>query len=204
MKISKRVKNIIREWVEAIVVAFFLAMVAKTFFIQAFKIPSGSMRMTLIEGDRLLVNKLRYGPLLPFSHKRLPGLRKPDRGDIIVFIYPMEAERNLVEGVFNPPKDFIKRIIGKPGEEVEIRNGDILIDGQRDENPVIRNIYYYNKGEYGGIRQVIKVPEGHYFVLGDNSASSSDSRFWGFVPEENIIGRAEILYWPLNRIRFIK
>ena len=192
---------VIREWMEAILIAFILAMIIRTFMIQAFKIPSGSMHPTLMEGDHLIVNKLRYGskfilrfgPKIIFSAPRLPGFKKPQRGDIIVFLYPKGPER-----------DFIKRLIAFGGETVEIKNGDIYINSQLVEDPVIKNIYYYNQGEYGAENQPIKIPEGYVFVLGDNSASSHDSRYWGFVPEDYIIGRAEFIYWPLSRMRFLK
>ena len=183
----------IREWTESIVIAFILAMFIRTFFIQAFKIPSGSMRPTLMERDRLMVNKLRYGPKIPFTAKRLPGFSKPQRGDVIVFVYPVDSSR-----------DFIKRLVGLAGETVEIIDGDVFIDGRRVEDPRIKNVYYYNRGEYAREGQKIVVPEGHFFVLGDNSGSSSDGRFWGFVPEKNVLGRAELIYWPFNRIRFIQ
>ncbi len=185
-------KSNLREWVESIVIAFLLAMFIRTFFIQAFKIPSGSMRMTLVEGDRLMVNKLRYGPKVPLTDYRLPGFTKPKRGDIIVFIYPEDTS-----------KDFIKRLIAFGGETVEIRDGKILIDGKIVDEPNISRIYYLNRGDYGAEGKPIKVPAGHVFVLGDNTGSSHDSRYWGFVPETNIIGRAEFIYWPIDRLRFI-
>ena len=186
-------KAVIREWAESIFIAFILAMFIRTFFIQAFKIPSGSMRMTLMEGDRLMVNKLRYGPKLPLTDQRLPGLTKPQRGDVIVFIYPEDHKR-----------DFIKRLIALGGETVEIKDGHIYIDDEFWNDPRTDHIYYYNQGPYGEEGDKIKVPEGQFYVLGDNSASSRDSRYWGFVPDQNIIGRAEFIYWPLNRMRFIK
>jgi signal peptidase I len=139
-----------------------------------------------------MVNKLRYGPLVPFTSKRLPGISKPKRGDIIVFVYPLD-----------PKRDFNKRLIAFGGETVEIRDGMIYIDGKPVDDPRIKNHYYYNYGTYASTGEPVKVPEGHVFVLGDNSASSHDSRYWGFVPEGNIIGRAELLYWPLNRMRFL-
>src|SRR3989338_10308562 len=117
---KKPQKSNAREWVESIVIAFILAMFIRTFFIQAFKIPSGSMRPTLIERDRLIVNKLRYGPKVPFSKsKRLPGFSKPRRGDVIVFIYPLE-----------PSRDFIKRLVAFGGEKVEIKDGNLYINGK--------------------------------------------------------------------------
>lgn len=181
-----------REWIESAVIAFIMAMFIRTFFIQAFKIPTGSMRLTLIEGDRLLVNKLRYGAKIPFTERRLPGLKEPQRGDVIVFICPDDLK-----------KDYIKRLIALPGETIEIMYGDIYINGELLTHPEIKNIYYYNRGIYGMPNQKVKVPESHYFVLGDNSASSRDSRYWGFVPKEFLIGRAELIYWPPNRIRII-
>jgi len=192
---SKRAKHnaVMREWIESIVIAFILAMFIRSFFIQAFKIPSGSMRMTLIEGDRLMVNKLRYGPLVPFSKKRIPGFSEPKRGDVIVFIFPDD-----------PKRDFIKRLIAFGGETVEIRDGEIYINNESVEDPRVKNTFYYNRGDYGSRREPIVVPEGHVFVLGDNSMSSHDSRFWGFVPVENIIGRAEFIYWPFTRLGIIK
>ncbi|OGX38629.1 MAG: signal peptidase I [Omnitrophica WOR_2 bacterium RIFCSPLOWO2_12_FULL_50_9] len=194
-------KSAAREWVESIVIAFVLAMFIRTFFIQAFKIPSGSMIPTLVIGDRLMVNKLRYGPKLTvryggkilFTMKRLPGFSKPQRGDIIVFVYPED-----------PKRDFIKRLIAFGGESVEIREGDIYINGRRIDEPEVKKNYYYNRGNYGMEGQIVKVPEGYVYVLGDNSASSHDSRFWGFVPQENIIGRAEFIYWPFDRLRFLE
>ncbi|MCK5581098.1 MAG: signal peptidase I [Candidatus Omnitrophica bacterium] len=187
------IKVVLWEWIESIVIAFILAMFIRTFFFQAFKIPSGSMRMTLIEGDRLLVNKLHYGARVPFTQKRLPGFTEPERGDVVVFKFPQDRK-----------KDFIKRLIARGGETVEIKYGDIFIDGERIDDTIIRNIYYYNRGEIGAADQVFEVPDGHYFVLGDNSASSHDSRYWGFVPQEDVVGKAEVIYWPPKRVRFIK
>jgi len=190
--ITIKIKSQLQEWIESIVIAFILAMFIRTFFIQAFKIPSGSMRPTLLEGDRLMVNKLRYGARVPLTKKRLPGFSKPERGDIIVFIFPGD-----------PKRDFIKRLIAFGGEQVEIKDGDIFINGRNVEDPVVKNIFYYNRGDYGSMGEPITVPKGNVFVLGDNSGSSHDSRFWGFVPEENIIGRAEFIYWPFDRMRFL-
>ncbi|MCB9771072.1 MAG: signal peptidase I [Candidatus Omnitrophica bacterium] len=186
-------RDLAKEWGDAILIAFILAMFIRTFFYQAFRIPSGSMRMTLIEGDRLLVNKITYGALLPFTKYRLPGISHPKRGDIVVFKYPED-----------PKRDFIKRLIAVGGEVVEIKFGDIYINGKLIEDPVIKNVYYYNRGTYGDVNKKVSVPIGYYFVLGDNSGSSADSRYWGFVPQESLIGKAELIYWPLNRVRFLK
>lgn len=191
-KVSK-IKPVVREWIESIVIALVLALFIRTFIIQAFKIPTGSMRTTLLEGDRILVNKLGYGAKVPLTKFRLPGYAEPKRGDVIVFIYTED-----------PSKDFIKRLIALGDETVEIKEGKIYINDQVLETPGVKDIYYYNRGEYGEVNKKIKVPKGSYFVLGDNSASSKDSRYWGFVPKESVIGRAQVIYWPLNRIRIIK
>lgn len=183
----------VREWVESIAIAFVIAMVIRAFALQAFKIPTGSMRTTLLEGDRILVNKLVYGPQVPFTTFRLPGYGKLMRGDVIVFKYPED-----------PKRDFIKRLIAFPGETVTINEGGVYINGKKIEDRKILNQYYYNRGDYGAKGQVVQVPEDYYFVLGDNSASSMDSRFWGFVPETYLVGKAEVIYWPLGRIRMIK
>lgn len=194
-----KVKPIVLEWIESILVAFILAIFIRSFFFQAFRIPSGSMRMTLVEGDRLIVNKLQYGAKVPFADKipflpeRLPGFTEPKRGDVIVFVYPN-----------NPKRDFIKRLVAVGGETFEIKDGDIYINGQLIEDPIIKNTYYYNRKPYGEEQKKIKVPEGYYFVLGDNSAHSHDSRYWGFVSKASIIGKADLIYWPLNRMRFIE
>lgn len=186
-------KSVVRDWVESIIVAFILAMVIRTFVVQAFKIPTGSMRPTLLEGDLILVNKFIYGAKIPFTDKRLPAVSGLKRGDVIVFIYPED-----------PKKDFIKRLIGLPGEIVEIKNGTIYINDRPLSEPMFNQRYYYNRGEFGLEGQKINVPGDSYFVLGDNSASSKDSRYWGFVPKKNILGKAMIIYWPPQRIRIIK
>lgn len=183
------------EWGEPAIVAFLVVFfIIRPFFLQAFKIPTGSMIPTLQVHDRLLVDKWTYGARVPFTEQaRLPGIGTMKRGDIIVFKYPEDVS-----------KDYIKRLIAFGGETVEIRNGDVYIDGKSVDDPVIRTKYYYNRGEYGSVQEPVTVPEGHIYVLGDNSGSSADSRFWGFVPEEYIVGRADVIFWPLNRIRFLK
>ena len=213
---EKQKKSVVWEWTESILVALVLAILIRTFLIQPFKIPSGSMRMTLIEGDHLFVSKLRYGPILlpeihspdflkdkidikwpdaltPMTKIRLPGFMKPKRGDVMVFVYPEDRS-----------KDFIKRLIGLPGETVEIRDGKILINGQEVTDPAIANTYYYNRGDYGQEGVPITVPPGHYFMLGDNSGSSHDSRYWGFIDEKDVVGKAEFIFWPVNRVRIIQ
>lgn len=186
-------KKLIREWIESIIVAFLLAMVIRAFAVQAFKIPTGSMDPTLKIGDLILVNKFIYGAKIPFTELRLPAFRHPKRGDVIVFIYPEDKK-----------KDFIKRLVGLPGEVLEIKDGTIYINGQPVLDPIFNQRYYYNRGPLVQNGEKIVVPKDEYFVLGDNSASSKDSRYWGFVPKRNILGKALLIYWPLNRIRIIK
>lgn len=188
-------KSVVWEWVESLIVALILALFIRQFIIQAFKIPTGSMRATLMEGDRILVNKFIYGAKIPFTGLRLPALREPKRGDVIVFIYPQD-----------PKKDFIKRLIALPGETLEIKSGSIYINEVFNKEPLLSNHYYYNRPEsaYGKEGQAIKVPEDAYYVLGDNSSSSQDSRYWGFVPKKNLLGKAVLIYWPINRMRVIR
>jgi signal peptidase I len=189
-----RVRGQAREWAESIIIAVILALFIRTFIIQAFKIPSGSMIPTFEIGDRIFVSKFIYGARIPFTKIRLPAVRQPRKGDIIVFISP-DA----------PKKDFVKRLIALEGEMVEIKDGRILINGKAlDLPPEIRSTYYYNRGEYGREGQEVKVPQDNYYVLGDNSGSSRDSCYWGFVPKDNVLGKAVLIYWPLHRIRVIR
>jgi len=188
-----RKKSVLREWIESIIIAFLLAMIIRTFLVQAFKIPTGSMRPTLMEGDLILVNKLIYGAKVPFTDLRMPALRQPKRGDVVVFIYPEDEK-----------KDFIKRLAGLPGEKITIKNGTIFIDGKALLDAAFSQRFYYNRGDFAKEEEEIIVPAESFFVLGDNSASSKDSRYWGFVPQNNILGEAILIYWPPQRIRIIK
>ncbi len=190
---SLKKKSVLRDWVESIIVAFLLAMVIRTFVVQAFKIPTGSMRMTLLEGDLILVNKFIYGARVPFTSQRLPAVRQPKRGDVVVFIYPEDKK-----------KDFIKRLVGLPGETIEIKGGSIYVNDKPAPEPIFNQIYYYNRGDFASEGQKIRVPANSYFVLGDNSVSSKDSRYWGFVPKDDLLGQALIVYWPPQRVRLIK
>jgi len=190
---KKSKKSVIREWVESIVIAFILAMIIRTFVVQAFKIPTGSMRPTLIEGDIILVNKFIYGAKIPFIDWRLPSLKEPQRGDVVVFVYPQ-----------NPKKDFIKRLVGLGGDSIEIKSGTVYVNDRPLMDPAFDQRYYYNRGAFAEEGQQILVPEDSFFCLGDNSASSQDSRYWGFVPAKNIIGEAMVIYWPPRRIKIIK
>lgn len=191
---NPHVKSQIREWTESIIIAIVLALLIRTFVVQAFKIPSGSMIPTFKVGDRIFVNKFIYGARIPFTDLRLPAVRDPRRGDIVVFISPEDRK-----------KDFVKRLIAVGGETVEIKDGRIYIDGKDIQEPVsIRSVYYYNAGDFGGEGAKIQVPKDAYFVLGDNSASSRDSRYWGFVSRKDLLGNAICIYWPLHRMRAIK
>jgi len=182
IKLKTDTKSIIREYVESIAIAVVLALIVRAFVVQAFKIPTGSMKPTLNENNRIFVNKYIY------------RFTSPQRGDIVVFKYPEDTK-----------KDFIKRLVAVGGETVEIKDGSIFINGKAiDEPTTIKSIYYYNRGEYGGTGQKIAVPKDYYYMLGDNSGSSRDSRYWGFVPKKYIIGKAVFRYWPPKAIGKIK
>lgn len=171
-----------KENIESLIWAVALALAIRTFIIAPFKIPSGSMHPTLVEGDRILVSKFIY------------HFQPLKRGDIIVFRYPE-----------NPKRPFIKRLVGLGGDKVEIRNGKLWVNGkQLESNETFRNNTYYNQGMYGQEGQVVEVPAGQFFVLGDNSASSHDSRFWGFVPRRLVIGQALCIFWPITRWRVLR
>jgi signal peptidase I len=180
-------KSTIREYAEAAAIAVLLALFIRTFVVQAFKIPSGSMRPTLIEGDHILVNKFIYGVKIPILRNTIIPIKAPNRGDIIVFIFPKDNS-----------KDFIKRVIGLPGEKIEVIGRKIHIDGNLFSD---KYGHYENPGESWGNPAgncpfcSVTVPDGHYFVMGDNRENSQDSRYWGFVPSESIKGKAFIIYW---------
>ena len=169
-----------KNWGEPFLVAAILAFVIRTFILGPYKIPTGSMRMTSLEGDRIFVDKVSY------------RFREPRRGDIIVFKYPVD-----------PKKDFVKRLAGLPGAKIEIKNGKIIVNGKTLDSPPFSEHFYYNRNdwEFAKEGQVIQVPEGHYFALGDNSAQSSDSRNWGFVPSKYLVGKAFFIWWPPKRIK---
>ena len=172
----------IKEWGQSILIALILTLIIRTYVVQAFKIPSGSMRPTLAEGDKLFVNKFIY------------RFKPIERGDIVVFKYPVDLK-----------KDFIKRMVAFEDEVVEIKDGKIYVNGKVLNDPeTFGNFYYYNHDPFGGPHEKIHVPKGSYYVLGDNSANSTDSRFWGFVLKKNILGKAIFRWWPPKRIGSIK
>lgn len=181
---TPRWQKLLKEYVEAFAVAFILAMVIRFFVVQAFKIPSGSMLDTLLIGDHLLVNKFVYGVKLPFVGTTVLPMNDPEHGDIIVFKFPED-----------PSKDFIKRVVGVPGDTIEIKDKAVYRNGEKLVEPYVRHTDdRIVPGNRDNLPAVI-VPEGGYFCMGDNRDESYDSRFWGFVDREAIKGRAWIIYW---------
>jgi len=197
------------QWLLSVIV---IAAFVMTFIVQAFEIPSDSMERTLLVGDYLLVNKIAYAsggvwsPILPYG--------KLHRGDIVVFRYPL-----------HPTQHFVKRVIGVPGDRVHLVNKQVFVNGNPLTEPY--TIYKSSQRDYfrddfpttkyisGNVdpkwwiqmKKLIEdgsliVPEGHYFVLGDNRDDSLDSRYWGFVPQENVVGRPLLIYWSVNRESF--
>lgn len=189
---EKPKKSQLRDWTEALIVAGVLALIIRTFVVQAFKIPSGSMEDTLLIGDHLLVNKFIYGTQLPFMDDPFFVLRDPQRGDVIVFEFPQDKDKSYFKR-----RDFIKRVIGLPGDEIVIRGKDVFVNGKRYLTP--QAVF---KGPTVNINLKTVVPEGQYFVLGDNRNNSQDSRFWGFVEREKIKGLAFIKYWSWDNDNF--
>jgi signal peptidase I len=196
------------EWAKSFVIAVGLFVVVRAFLVQAFKIPSGSMERTLLVGDFLIVNKLVYGAEVPFTERRLPAVRQPQRGDVIVFQYPIE-----------PEKDFVKRLVGMPGDTLEMHGGALYVNGvaQRERYVVhtdpeastseedfrwqrdylVRTVeasrsgYHPSRNNWGPLI----VPAKSYFVLGDNRDNSLDSRYWGFVPDSLVRGQPLFVYY---------
>lgn len=184
----------LRENVEAILVAVVIALFIRTFMVQAFKIPSGSMKPTLQIGDHILVNKFVYGVKIPYLNTVLLPIRDPERGDIVVFKYPLD-----------PKKDFIKRVIGVPGDTVEIRDKAVFVNRERLKPD--KGVYVDPHTAFGPNRVrdnlgPITVPAGALFVMGDNRDESYDSRFWGFVPQRDVSGKAFIIYWSWDGDHF--
>ena len=187
-------KGLIREYAESIAIAILLALVIRTYLVQAFKIPSGSMEDTLAIGDHLLVNKFIYGTKIPFVDKRILTIRDPRQGDVIVFEYPED-----------PSKDFIKRVVGVPGDVVEGKEKKVYVNGKLYDNP--HEVHKEKdiipkemnpRDTFGPIT----VPANSYFVMGDNRDRSYDSRFWKFVRRDQIKGLAFIKYWSWDRDKF--
>jgi signal peptidase I len=184
-------KSLIREYAESIAIAVLLALVIRSYLVQAFKIPSGSMEDTLAIGDHLLVSKFLYGTKIPFVDKRVLTIRDPRQGDVIVFEYPED-----------PSKDFIKRVVGVPGDVVEGKEKKVYVNGKPYENPhevhKEKDIIPKEMNPRDTFGPVT-VPANSYFVMGDNRDRSYDSRFWKFVRRDQIKGLAFIKYWSWDR-----
>jgi len=191
-----------KEWMEVGFTAVLLAFLIRSFVVQAFKIPSSSMENTLLIGDHLIVNKFIFGVQIPFTDKFVVRFRPPHHDEIFVFRYPKD-----------PSRDFIKRCVGLPGDVIELKNKILYRNGQALDEP-----YVVHKGplsirmddpyispeeklifNYGPVT----VPADCFFAMGDNRDFSSDSRFWGFVPYDNLRGTPLVIYWPPNRIRIV-
>ena len=190
IRADAKIKSKIREFIEGILAAVLIALLITTFVIKMYKIPSRSMVPTLLVGDQLVVNKFIYGIKIPYFRNTILPITDPQRGDIIVFIYP--KDRSL---------DFIKRVIGVNGDKIEIKDKKIFINGKVfTDNTGI----YTDKIIYPGSVQPrdnfgpVTVPKGSLFVLGDNRDESMDSRFWGFVDLKDVQGKAFIIYWSWN------
>lgn len=182
-----RKKSTLREYLEALIIALIIALFIRTFVVQAFKIPSGSMESTLLIGDHIFVNKFIYGIRIPFIKKRLFEFQEPERGDVIVFIFPEDKS-----------KDFIKRVVGVENDVIEIRNKRLYVNGELQDEPYTQ---YVESGQIVPRRDnfgPITVPEGKIFVEGDNRDRSYDSRFWGFVEKSDVVGKAFIIYFSIK------
>ncbi len=186
-------KSTAREYFESILIAVILALFARTFIVQAFKIPTGSMEPNLLIGDHLLVNKFVTAPTMFGFERALLPTREVRRGDIIVFKYPEE-----------PDRDFIKRVIGLPGETIELKNKKVHVNGSSIDEGYAHVLQppsadgtpqpWDRRHTFGPVT----VPEGHYFMMGDNRDNSQDSRFWGFLPASFVKGRAMVIYWSFG------
>ncbi len=186
-------KSTLREYFESIVVAVILALFVRTFVFQAFKIPTGSMKPNLLVGDHLLVNKFIFAPTATALERALLPMRPIERGEVVVFKFPEE-----------PDRDFIKRVIGLPGDTLELKNQTIHINGMPLIEPYAHYLFppggdgqadtFDLRRKYGPVT----VPAGHYFMMGDNRDDSQDSRYWGFLPASYVKGRALFIYWSFD------
>jgi signal peptidase I len=193
-------KSTAREYFESIVIAVILALFIRTFVVQAFKIPTGSMENNLLIGDHLLVNKFIFGPTMTGLEQTLLPIEPIRRQDVVVFKYPEEPER-----------DFIKRIIGLPGETIELRNKRVFINGRPLDEPYVHFLEPPDDSQPGDADHTdfdvrrrygpVTVPADHYFAMGDNRDNSQDSRYWGFLPRSYIKGKALMVYWSYEADR---
>lgn len=203
-----RMLNVLLAWVRSAVIAFVLLLTVRFFVVDAFKIPTSSMEGTLLVGDFLLVNKALYGSEVPGTHLRIPSLREPRLGEVVVFSAPHD-----------PGKNYVKRVVGGPGDVVEMRSKRLFRNGKPVEEPYVKVLdrsgdavhpdmlwqkAYLVKGPKRGYRPTrdnwgpIRVPENRYFVLGDNRDNSEDSRYWGFVPRDAMLGSPWRVYYSLD------
>lgn len=190
----KKKKSIWREYAEALIVALALALVIRTFIVQAFKIPSESMLETLQVGDHLLASKFAYGVKIPFTDRYLYEGGDPQRGDVIIFQYPND-----------PSVDYIKRVIGVPGDVIEVRDKQLYRNGMPVKEAYIRHSDPDRIEPLRDNYAAVRVPPDKYFVMGDNRDNSLDSRFWGFVDRKAIKAKAWRIYWSwggLDNIRW--
>ena len=192
-------KSTVREYFESIVIAVILALFIRTFVVQAFKIPTGSMEENLLIGDHLLVNKFVFGPTFTRLERLVLPVADIRRGEVIVFKYPEE-----------PDRDFIKRVIGLPGEKVELKEKKVYINDKPLDEPYVH--FLQPPGQNSEFHEVtsfdvrerygpVTVPPNHYFVMGDNRDNSQDSRYWGFLPRELVKGKALVIYWSYEAER---
>lgn len=221
---SKR-QETFNEYVQALGIAILVALVLRTFVVQAFRIPTGSMKDTLLVGDFLLVNKFIYGVRTPdrlfgtdikIPHLRLPAFRSPKRGDIVIFKFPND-----------PSMDYIKRCVGLPGDTIQVKSNIVYVNGfpegqvelvQEKYDPTEQaSFQYYRIQADGHLQYTIRtrtkkptrvqnygpvvIPPDHLFMMGDNRDNSSDSRFWGFMPMENLVGRAVVIYFSFDKVK---
>lgn len=177
-------KDVAMEWIKSIVIALILALIVRAMVVQAFRIPTESMKATLLRGDFLLVNKFIYGSQIPFTDIRLPKVRGPKRGDVIVFKHPTEN------------KDYIKRCVGLPGDKIELKNDVLYVNDQPVDEPykLLETSYVGHRSNFGPV----KVPPGNLFMMGDNRHNSSDSRVWGMLPMKYLKGKAMVIYFSWN------
>lgn len=184
---TEKKKSIFREYAEALMWALFFALLVRSFLIQPFQIPSESMRETLLVGDYLFATKFEYGLKIPFTDIKIFDGRDPERGEVVIFEYPM-----------NPSMDFIKRIIGIPGDVIEIRNKQLYRNGELVKEDYIQftepNLFVPVRDNYGPVT----VPKDKYFVMGDNRDNSMDSRFWGFVDKNAIFAHPWRIFWSFK------
>lgn len=198
---SKKVKAFLKETIELVVTVLILVIIIRNGIGEPRWIPSASMRPTLIEGDRLIIEKVSG------------FVSTPKRGDILVFYPPFEkldqsvwSQFTRLVGYFNDDTAYIKRVVGLPGDKIEIKSGyGVLVNGKFIKEPYIQPDSFMGCNKTGGMYcGPMKVPANSYFMMGDNRDNSQDSRYWGFLPKDRVIGKAYFRFWPLDRIGLIK